>query len=323
MLISVVVPVYNVEKYVGRCISSILGQTYKDFELILVDDGSRDGSGALCDDYAARDARVRVVHKENGGVSSARNLGIAMAKGEYIAFVDSDDWLETDYFEQAAEVLLRERPRLLMNNYVKDDGAGTVTCKFPPSADIRMGAAEAFHAMITGFHLGWELFASFYEAKSCKKVKVPEDIVYGEDLLFRFRFTKTCPGLYVYHRLLKYHYFIRPGSAVQSYGAYKKVDDLKVLEQVMAETMPETARLVLGKEYAPRLVTRLVAGMRSSDERDRAAAKLCREKIRAHFFSLLSSPFTSLMIKVKLTLCLLPPAGLRLVDKMYRLVKRK
>lgn len=321
MLISVVVPVYNVKEYVDRCIASILGQTYRNFELILVDDGSSDGSGAVCDKYATEDSRVRVFHKTNGGVSSARNLGIAMAQGEYIAFVDSDDWLEADYFEQVAQVLVRERPQLLMNNYVNDDGAGTVTCKFPLSTEIRMGATEAFHAMAKGSHFGWEPFASFYEAKGCKKVKFPENIVFGEDLLFRFRFTQSCPGLYIYKRLLKYHYFIRPGSAVQSYALYKKMDDLKVMEQVMQEAAAETARLLLGKEYAPRLVTRLVAGIKSSDECDQAAARLCREKIRAHFFSLVTSPFASPTMKAKLTLCLLPPSILRLIDKVYRILK--
>lgn len=91
--ISVIVPVYNTEKYLRRCIDSILAQTFTDFELLLVDDGSKDNSGAICDEYAKKDPRVRVFHKENGGVSSARNLGLDEAKGEWIAFVDSDDYI--------------------------------------------------------------------------------------------------------------------------------------------------------------------------------------------------------------------------------------
>ena len=92
-MISVIVPVYNTEKYLHRCIDSILAQTYTDFELLLIDDGSTDSSGAICDEYALRDSRVRVFHKENGGVSSARNLGLDNAQGEWITFVDSDDWI--------------------------------------------------------------------------------------------------------------------------------------------------------------------------------------------------------------------------------------
>ena len=89
-MVSIIVPVYNTEKFLHRCIDSILAQTYTDFELLLIDDGSKDSSGTICDEYAAQDARVRVFHKENGGVSSARNLGLDNARGEWVTFVDSD-----------------------------------------------------------------------------------------------------------------------------------------------------------------------------------------------------------------------------------------
>ncbi len=95
--ISIIVPVYNIEKYFHRCVDSILSQTFTDFELLLINDGSNDNSGAICDEYAAKDARIRVFHKENGGVSSARNLGLDNAKGEWITFVDSDDYVKPDY----------------------------------------------------------------------------------------------------------------------------------------------------------------------------------------------------------------------------------
>ncbi len=98
-MISIIVPVYKVEKYLKKCIESILAQTYKDFELILVDDGSPDNSGAICDEYAKKDSRIKVIHKQNGGVSSARNAGIEIAKGEFINFVDSDDTIPCDSLE--------------------------------------------------------------------------------------------------------------------------------------------------------------------------------------------------------------------------------
>ena len=98
--ISVIVPVYNTEMYLHRCIDSILSQTFTDFELLLIDDGSKDSSGAICDEYAAKDNRVRVFHKENSGVSLARNLGLDNAIGEWIVFVDADDWLELTMLEK-------------------------------------------------------------------------------------------------------------------------------------------------------------------------------------------------------------------------------
>ena len=96
-MISVIVPVYNVEPYLRECIESILGQTYRDFELILVNDGSTDDSGTICDEYAAQDTRIRVLHQKNSGVSVARNVGLDSVQGEYIAFVDSDDRVSKDY----------------------------------------------------------------------------------------------------------------------------------------------------------------------------------------------------------------------------------
>lgn len=98
-MISVIVPVYKVEKYLDKCVQSILGQTYSDFELILVDDGSPDDCPRLCDEYAQMDKRVKVIHKTNGGLSDARNMGVNQAKGEYVTFIDSDDYVSFDYLE--------------------------------------------------------------------------------------------------------------------------------------------------------------------------------------------------------------------------------
>lgn len=98
-VISIVVPIYKVEKYIKKCIDSIIKQTYKNIEIILVDDGSPDGCGKICDEYAQKDKRVKVIHKENGGLSDARNVGIDISTGKYICFVDSDDYIENNYIE--------------------------------------------------------------------------------------------------------------------------------------------------------------------------------------------------------------------------------
>ena len=123
--ISVIVPVYNVEEYLHRCVDSILFQSYTDFELLLVDDGSPDNCGQICDEYAARDFRVRVFHKPNGGVSSARNLGLDNARGEWIAFVDSDDYIDVDYLAELVAYTKLENVDFVVtlntiSNYTKD-----------------------------------------------------------------------------------------------------------------------------------------------------------------------------------------------------------
>ena len=103
-LVSVIIPVYNVERYLKKCIDSILNQTYKNLEIILVDDGSTDCSSKICDEYAKNDTRILVIHKANGGQSEARNIGISESKGEYIFFVDSDDYIEYNAIETMLEI---------------------------------------------------------------------------------------------------------------------------------------------------------------------------------------------------------------------------
>jgi len=94
--ISIIIPVFNVEKYIGICLESVINQTFRNLEIILVNDGSTDGSGKICDEYAARDSRIRVIHQENKGVSAARNEGLRLSSGKYVGFVDGDDWIDDD-----------------------------------------------------------------------------------------------------------------------------------------------------------------------------------------------------------------------------------
>lgn len=118
--ISVVVPVYNVEKYLGACIQSILDQTYTDFELILVDDGATDTSGTICDDYAEKDSRIIVIHKKNGGLSDARNAGIQQASGKYMIFVDSDDYIENNTLQDVFMLAEQHQADLVIFGYYAD-----------------------------------------------------------------------------------------------------------------------------------------------------------------------------------------------------------
>ena len=117
MKVSIIIPVYNTEQYLPRCIDSILGQSFTDFELLLIDDGSTDGSAKICDAYAEKDSRIRVLHKENGGVSSARNLGLNEAKGEWVVFVDSDDWISDNCIKLLTEPLRNKEFDIVVGDY--------------------------------------------------------------------------------------------------------------------------------------------------------------------------------------------------------------
>ena len=117
--ITIIVPIYNTACYISHCVDSILSQTFPDFELILVDDGSPDNCPAICDEYAAKDPRVIVIHKENGGVSSARNAGLDIAKGEYITFVDSDDWLHPDFLHHGISLCRQQELDIYCSGFAR------------------------------------------------------------------------------------------------------------------------------------------------------------------------------------------------------------
>ena len=128
--ISVIVPVYNVEKYLEKCVESILNQSLKDIEIILVDDGSPDNCPQICDEYATKDSRVKVCHKQNGGLSSARNEGLKHVSGEYYMFVDSDDWLDSETCEVTYNYAKQNDADCLMFSYTKEFGNHSIINKY-------------------------------------------------------------------------------------------------------------------------------------------------------------------------------------------------
>ncbi len=150
-LISVIVPVYNIEsEYLERCIKSICEQTYRNLDIILVDDGSTDGSGAICDKFSTEDSRVRVFHKENGGSSSARNLGIKEAKGEYIGFIDSDDYIEPDMYELLADAIVKYNAPMaqISRDEIDEQGNRMPDVCTPPTKECKVTSEEMMRELL-------------------------------------------------------------------------------------------------------------------------------------------------------------------------------
>ena len=143
-LVSVVLPIYNVEKYLNRCIESVVRQTYKKIEIILVDDGSPDGCPQKCDDWAKRDGRIKVVHKKNAGLGYARNTGIENASGEYICFFDSDDYIADDTIEKAYEAVKKENADIGIFGFSTVDKNGNVTNVIAPKTKCQNMLVKRF-----------------------------------------------------------------------------------------------------------------------------------------------------------------------------------
>lgn len=212
--ISIIVPVYNVEPFLRRCVDSILAQTFTDFELILVDDGSTDNSGAICDEYSEKDARIRAIHKQNGGVSSARNVGIDAANGKYLLFCDGDDFVAPNWAEILVDCIT-ENPGCFIACRYK-----TVTKneELEPAMDVDSGYSRVTY---------YDLFNKGVSAFSCNKIynkgvidrigsRFDEAVGFSEDVEFNVKYCKECSDCILIEAEL-YYYFQRDNSATGRY----------------------------------------------------------------------------------------------------------
>lgn len=219
-LVSVIVPVYNTEAYLKECVDSIVNQTYQNLEIILVDDGATDGCPRICDEYAVEDQRVQVIHKENAGASKAREAAILVAKGSYIMFVDSDDWLELQTIESCIEVAEKNEDECVLFGYVKEYAEKKI---YNPlfEKDIRYIGSEAedkIHRRLIGFRKEElrhpekidnlsTLWGKLYKAEIAKKGRVISEREVGtsEDTLFNIYALEGCSSVSYINRCF-YHY---------------------------------------------------------------------------------------------------------------------
>lgn len=232
-VISVIVPVYNVEQFLPRCLDSIVEQTYRNLEIILVDDGSKDSSGAICDEYAAKDQRIRVFHDENRGVSAARNKGIDAAHGEYIAFVDSDDWIHPDFIRILTDMGQKHNADCVI--------CGTETTDHQePYRDCskdtaRVVAADMQGAMADHFRRT-RVWGRIYRRTLIGKIRFLEGISLAEDAVFNLNVLCSEENIQVTAIDTKlYFYYERPGSAVRSLPTIQFAQALPYLQDIYAE----------------------------------------------------------------------------------------
>lgn len=203
--LSIVVPVYNVEEFLPKCIESILAQTYSDFELIMVNDGSKDRSGEICDVYAKKDARIQVIHQRNKGVSAARNTALNRIAGEYVGFIDSDDWIEPDMYEQLihqveeykADIAICDTKRVFNNGR---------SVPFSNCNDLLiLSADEAIQLLLEGKVFAGFLVNRVYKRELFGELRFNENIFMAEDLLMNFFLFQQSKKI-IYYPVCKYFY---------------------------------------------------------------------------------------------------------------------
>lgn len=218
-MISVIVPVYNVEKYLDNCVESIVNQTYKDLEIILVNDGSPDNCPKICDEWAKKDKRIKVVHKTNGGLSSARNAGLSLATGEYATFVDSDDTIDIDMYKTMVELFSDDVDVVICGHQKINSNDIPIKCDIS-KINVRY---------LNNIELAEEIFGKMnnsscnklYKMKSLSNLEFPIGILHGEDLLFNVKNLLNWHGGVVCDCNF-YHYYTREGSVTRSAFNEKK-----------------------------------------------------------------------------------------------------
>ena len=301
--ISVIIPVYNVEKYLKRCLDSVINQTYKNLEIILVDDGSTDNSGKICDEYAEKDKRIIVIHKENGGLSDARNKGLDICTGDYIGFIDSDDWVTKNYFEILLEKITCDCSDISCCSYLR-------TKKY----------IENFYSNEEKYvkeYYGYDILKIFLEkdlVSACVKLfkkEIFEDLRFpigkiNEDIATIFiAFSKAIKIVYVNQQL--YFYYKNTESITKSKFTSKNLDLVKAYEEVVIlskkypENIQRLADFRLKKAYFSLLGVIAYNGMDKTEENNEIKNFLFK-KFKENYIFLLKSNLISFNRKLAIIL---------------------
>lgn len=328
ILLSIIVPIYNIEDCLERCVESIRRQTWRDLEILLVDDGSTDNTGALCDALGERDERIRVFHKENGGSSSARNLGIREAKGEWLGFVDSDDWIDADMYERLLETALAFGADIVQasRDEIDEQGKRRPDVCTPPKETFFCTSEDFMRELL--LHRGDCSFCTklvkreLFETRRFPEGKLNEDFYLLVDML-------TCiDGICILPDQM-YHVFYRIGSNTRrkdkddfSRVFMDIVDNADYAEALVGKRYPQLAQEAVRFGLFQRLDYMLhipVSRMVDSD----AFYRNVKKYLRAHVADTIRNPYLTKKNKVYLLLLTAAPRTVRRVHGRKLAQKRK
>ena len=316
-MISVIVPVYNLKELVVRCVESILAQEYTDLEIIIVDDGSKDESPALCDELAARDPRIKVIHKVNGGLSSARNAGLAACTGEYIGFIDGDDYIAPDMY------------RILMND-IEQYGADIAQCGCEIVLDdksvLRNGTEKLYRwsrdegiiQLLSGTLIEPSVCNKLYRRKVLEGLRFDETIKLSEDIPFNFEAFRNA-GNSVFRDVCCYKYIKRIGSQTRSGFDERNIATIRQMKQIEESLAGESEEI---RAYAKsRVLTSCISVYNHSfySKADyEPMRKQLRRELREEMHQARGNPTISFQQKVSVWLITRMPWLYRPIEKAWR-----
>lgn len=263
-LISIIIPVYKVEKYLEKCIQSVINQTYENLQIILVDDGSPDNCGKICDEYAKKDHRIEVIHKSNGGLSDARNKGLEMAKGEYIGFVDSDDYIEADMYEVLYNLLKQYNADVSICNFYTVS-QGKISIKNADNGINEYNRIEILKEILLDKNIQSYAWNKLYKKELFDEIKYPIGKKY-EDIGTTFYLLEKCNKVVVTGKS-EYYYINRQDSIVNNVTESTITDYIEVIMQrydYIEENIKELSSY--NKDYLKRILETAEKDIKSLNE---------------------------------------------------------
>lgn len=254
-LVSVIVPIYNVEKYLSQCLDSVLQQSYSNLEIILVDDGSPDSSGDICDKYALTDSRIKVIHKQNGGVSSARNTGMYASTGEWLYFIDPDDWIESNALELAINRVLVDKTDMCFFNYTEIYDKGSIPKKSlstNQSLFMDLKNINVLKTFFSGMGNCWNFIVR--SELIVEEIKFSEQLKIYEDVIFKFQiYGKIESFSYIQNNLYNYRKILT--SATRIHTANREYPEITILffnlmkESIKKFSYPINSELIIHSKF--------------------------------------------------------------------------
>lgn len=279
--ISVIILAYNVEAYVGRCFESVLAQTFTDFEVVCVDDGSTDSTGDICERYAEKDARVKVFHIANGGISRARNFALELIHTEWFAYVDADDWVEPEFLEVLYRNALENFCDISACNFQRNETYGMGSQDVKEEKIIFSSSAECIHSFICSENsLQGMVWNKIYRTEKYRNVRFDESVKMTEDCLYTYHIMRQCEKA-CYVSLPLYHWFLRKNSESQSRVLDCDFTPANVFLDLYKETwmlQNEEVTRVLQQNYIKCVLKIIIFSVYDSINTDaQDAKKRCRE----------------------------------------------
>ena len=289
-LISIIIPAYNVGEFIEICLDSLLNQTHKNLEIIVIDDGSDDNTAVICDEFASKDKRVKVIHTKNCGVSHARNTGLDNAHGDYIGFVDADDWVDEDTYEQLLHEIIENNADVAGGGYIREEeNGGYITFKKGSAAVYsRDEILQKIFSCDVPKLLYWELCDKLFKKELVTNIRFDESIGTAEDKLFFWQAMKNV-NKFAYVPLFKYHYRMRQGSAVHSGITDKTISSLKAERYIWEMSREEDGNLrnVMFANYVSNLLGCTRQMLVYDVEKYENDIKKNQAEIRENFFELI------------------------------------